>query len=302
MSIPIGRRSATLNADDEPRSLFYRAHGLRLHYWDWGNDAAPLLVLIHGGRDHGRSWDRLARALRPDFHVVAPDLRGHGDSEWTRGGSYSLPEFVYDLTRLPPLAEGGPAALVGHSMGGMVAMMVAGAFPARVSRLVVLDGVTVRPGSPRPPVHERMTRWIDQLAQLEVRQPRRYPSIEAAAAQMRAHNKRLTPELSLHLARHGVRHDADGSCGWKFDPYQRVAAPHRLSADEYAELWARIACPTLLVFAGESFLGAPKAEDVGRIFKTARIETVAGAGHWLQHDQPDAVLGLVRDFLSPDGA
>ena len=69
----------------EPKDCFYTSHGLRLHYADWGNDSAPPLLLIHGGGDHCRSWDRLARELRPHFHVVAPDLRGHGDSGWTKG-------------------------------------------------------------------------------------------------------------------------------------------------------------------------------------------------------------------------
>jgi pimeloyl-ACP methyl ester carboxylesterase len=83
-----------LCAMHNPQSRSYQSQGMRLHYADWGNETAPPLILIHGGRDHGRSWDRIARSLRPHFHVLAPDLRGHGDSDWTRGGSYSLPEYV----------------------------------------------------------------------------------------------------------------------------------------------------------------------------------------------------------------
>jgi pimeloyl-ACP methyl ester carboxylesterase len=281
----------------DPTSCFYSAHGLRLHYWDWGNDGAPLLLLIHGGNDHARSWDHLARALQPHFHVVAPDLRGHGDSDWTRGGSYALPEYVYDLTRLPALADAGSATVIGHSMGGMISMLYAGTYPERVAKLVVLDGVTVRPDTGIAPVHERMTKWIGQLQKFEHREPRSHATIEHAAAQMRVHNKRLGHELSLHLATHGARRNDDGSYSWKFDPYQRVMAPHRLAPNEYAELWARIACPTLLLFAAESFLSAPTAEEVARHFKTARSETVANAGHWLQHDQPDEVLRLIAEFL-----
>jgi len=281
----------------DPTSCSYSSHGLRLHYWDWGNDGAPPLLLIHGGNDHARSWDHLARALQPHFHVVTPDLRGHGDSDWTRGGSYALPENVYDLTRLPPLADAAPATVIGHSMGGMVGMLYAGTFPERVANLVVLDGVTVRPDAGMAPVHERMTKWIGQLERLEGRESRRYATIADAAAQMRAHNKRLGHDLSLHLAAHGTRRAEDGSYSWKFDPYQRVTAPHRLAPADYAELWARIACPTLLLFAGESFLGAPTAANVARYFKTARSETVADAGHWLQHDQPAEVLRLIAEFL-----
>ena len=103
---------------------------------------APPLLLVHGGLDHSRSWDHLAQALRADFHVVAPDLRGHGDSDWATGSSYSLADHVYDLTGLVKSAGFEKVTLVGHSMGGMVSLTYAGAFPEKVSRLVVLDGVT----------------------------------------------------------------------------------------------------------------------------------------------------------------
>jgi pimeloyl-ACP methyl ester carboxylesterase len=87
-------------ATDAPQSCYYHSQGLRLHYTDWGNPTAPPLLLVHGGLDHSRSWDHLARALRRNFHVVAPDLRGHGESEWATGTSYSLADHVYDLRGL----------------------------------------------------------------------------------------------------------------------------------------------------------------------------------------------------------
>lgn len=280
-----------------PDSRFYPSHGLRLHYLDWGNDTAPPLLLVHGGLDHARSWDHLARALRADFHVIAPDLRGHGDSDWARGGSYSLPEYVYDITRIPALQGRGPITVIGHSMGGMVSLIYTGTFPEQVGKLIVLDGITVLPTATKPPVHERTLKWIGQLDALEARAPRRYRDLAEAAAQMQVRNPRLSPELALHLAGHGTRLNADGSYGWKFDPYQRVMAPHRLWADDHVELWRRIACPTLLLFAGDSFLRDAAAAGITDYFPNARAETVEGAGHWLQHDQPDEVLRLIREFL-----
>jgi len=109
----------------EPADCFYESHGLRLHYVDWGNAAAPPLILVHGGLDHCRNWDAIARELQPHFHVVALDLRGHGDSEWARGSSYSLADHVYDLARLVRFAGLQDAAIVGHSMGGRVAAHLA---------------------------------------------------------------------------------------------------------------------------------------------------------------------------------
>ena len=280
-----------------PESRYYTSQGLRLHYADWGNDDAPPLILVHGGRDHCRSWDRLARALRPHYHVIAPDLRGHGDSDWTTGGSYALTEYVYDLSRLLRHAGAEKATLVGHSMGGMVSLIYTGAFPDQVSALAVLDGVTVMPDAKKSPTHERIAKWVAQLDALEEREPRRYPDLEACAAQMQAHNKRLSPDLALHLATHGARRNEDGTYSWKFDPSQRVMAPHRLWSEDHVALWERIACPTLLLYAGESFLGGSRSKALEPFFPRARSETIEGAGHWLQHDRPEEVLGSIRSFL-----
>ena len=148
---------------------FYESQALRLHYADWGNDAAPPLILIHGGRDHCRSWDAVARALQPHFHVMAPDLRGHGDSDWAKGSSYSLSDYVYDLACLVRSASVDQTAIVGHLMGGMIGLMYVGAYPNQVSHLAVLDGVTVLRGPPRRPIHKRITEWVSQLDKIAER-------------------------------------------------------------------------------------------------------------------------------------
>ncbi len=282
----------------QPEDRFYESHGLKLHYVDWGNAGAPPLLLIHGGRDHCRSWDRIARALQPHFHVIAPDLRGHGDSDWTKGGSYALSEYAYDIARLLRETGADRATIVGHSMGGMVGLIYAGSFPEQVSKLVVLDGVTVMPDQKKAPTHERMARYVGQIDKLHGKTPYRFSKIEDAAARMVAHNKRLSPELAMHLATHGVRREDDGAYVWKFDPYQRVAAPHRLWPEDHVALWNRIACPVLLLVAGESMLGSSKAAPtIAKHFRDIEIETIADAGHWLQHDRPDDVLQKVSDFL-----
>ncbi|HKS63460.1 MAG TPA: alpha/beta hydrolase [Xanthobacteraceae bacterium] len=280
-----------------PESRFFQSQGLRLHYWDWGNADAPLMLLVHGGRDHGRSFDRIARSLQPHFHVLAPDLRGHGDSDWTKGGSYALTEYVYDLSRLVRGTGADKVTMIGHSMGGMVCLIYAGTFPEQLSALVVLDGVTVLPNAKSAPAHERIAKYVGQLDKLEDREPRRYRTIDEAAAQMRATNPRLPGELVQHLATFAVRRNDDGSYSWKFDPYQRSMAPHRLSGEDHASLWSRITCPTLLLHAEESFLGNPQAAGVADRFRQVRIETVAGVGHWLHHEKPDEVLHAIRTFL-----
>jgi pimeloyl-ACP methyl ester carboxylesterase len=253
--------------------------------------------LVHGGRDHCRSWDAVARALQPHFHVLAPDLRGHGDSDWAKGGSYSLTEYVYDLSRLVRSVTTERVTIVGHSMGGMVGLIYSGTFPDQVSALVVLDGVTVLPGAKTLPANERIAKWIGQLDKLAEREPRRYRTIEEAAAQMRAHNARLPGELAHHLATYGVRQNEDGTYSWKFDPCQRAMAPHRLSADDHMSLWSRITCPTLLLQAEDSFLASSRIGSLASYFPQAHVERISGAGHWLHHDKPDEVLRAIRTFL-----
>jgi pimeloyl-ACP methyl ester carboxylesterase len=285
----------------EPEARFYESQGLRLHYADWGNATAPPLVLIHGGLDHCRNWDAIARALQPHFHIVAPDLRGHGDSEWAKGSSYTLADNVVDLTRLVAVAELKDAAIIGHSMGGMVAQAYAGTFPERVSRLAVLDGTFLSYASPAP-IDEQMSRWIKQLDRIAQYEPTAFKTIDEAALRLSGRNKRLTPEQALHLARHGVRQHADGLYRWKFDHYQRARAPYRLSPDDYIGLWSRIDCPTLLMWGSESFLADPEAAGLLAHFKHAEMLKIAGAGHWLHHDRLDEVLAALRRFLGVPAA
>ena len=201
----------------EPADRFYESQGLRLHYADWGNETAPPLILIHGGLDHCRNWDAIARELQAHFHIMAPDLRGHGDSEWAKGSSYGLSDNVYDLTRLMRFAELQNAAIVGHSMGGIVALAYAGTYPDRVSRLVVLDGAFLS-GSQPAPIDEQMSLWIDQLDRISEYEPSAFKTIEEAAQRLSARNKRLTSAQALHLARHGVRQDADGQLSLEVRP------------------------------------------------------------------------------------
>jgi pimeloyl-ACP methyl ester carboxylesterase len=280
-----------------PQSRYFQSQGLKLHFNDWGNASAPPLLLIHGGADHSRSWDYLAQALAADFHAIAPDLRGHGDSGWAIGSSYNLVDHVYDLTGLIKSIGADRIAIVGHSMGGMVSLSYAGTFPDRVSRLVVLDGVTAFPARRSKPADIRISEWVGDLDKFAQRKIHRYKSAVDGAERMRGRNPRLTEAQALHLATHGMKRNDDGSYSWKFDPYLRARAPYRLSLEDNIALWSRIACPTLLVAADESFLPDPGKAGVLSHFKHAELATIAGAGHWLQHDRPDEVLGLIQKFL-----
>lgn len=284
-----------------PTSHFFVSQRLRLHYVDWGNPAAPTLVLVHGNRDHARSWDWVARELRHEWHVVALDLRGHGDSAWAYGGPYAIADNVLDLANLIDALGLGPVTLVGHSLGGSVTLMYAGTYPERVRKLVSIEGLGPPPAMiermrARPP-HERVQDWIRQMQDLASRQPRRYPSLEAAAKRMREENTFLSEEQALHLTVHGVNRNEDGSYSWKFDNYTRTFAPYRFDVEDMRTLWQRISCAVLLVRGADSWAGDPIADGRLAVFRDARAITIERAGHWVHHDQLDAFLAVLRDFL-----
>jgi hypothetical protein len=97
-----------------PTTHSFYSQRLRLSYVDYGTAGNPLLVLVHGGRDHARNWDLVAEELRPYYHVIAPDLRGHGDSAWAIGSQYNIADYVLDLAQLLRHVDEGPVTLVGH--------------------------------------------------------------------------------------------------------------------------------------------------------------------------------------------
>lgn len=281
----------------EPESRFYRARRLNLHYVDWGAERASPLLLIHGGLDHCRSWDWTARALRTNHHVMALDLAGHGDSDHAIGSSYNLTDFVFDIAEFVRQRGFERVAIIGHSMGGAISALFAGAFPDLVDRLVLIEGL--RPGTePMAPAHERIRRWVEQTAELTQRSPRPYPSVEAAERRMRETNPHLSPEQARHLTLHGLKRCDDGFWRWKYDNFIRARPPARLSPEEVAALWRRIACPALLIGGAQS--GRPDPAENGWLseFQKATSVMAADAGHWVHHDRLEEFLGLVRPFLA----
>ena len=286
-----------------PTSHFYFSQRLRLHYVDWGNREAPLLVLVHGGRDHCRSWDFLAERMRGDWHVIAPDLRGHGDSQWSSDGTYLLAGYIYDLAQLITQQTDGPVAILAHSLGGMISLRYAGAFPERVSSILAIEGLGMSPrwiaDRMSVGIGGRMRNWILEQRGLAGRQPRRYGSIEDALERMQGENQRLTFEQARHLTIHGTNRNEDGTYSWKFDNYVRTWPPYDMPQADVEELWRAITCPALLVYGTESQASNPLEDGRAAHFKTARVEYVEGAGHWVHHDRLDRVAELAHAILKP---
>ena len=282
-----------------PTSHIYFSQRLRLHYVDWGNEDAPPMLLVHGGRDHCRNWDWVAQELKSDYHIIAPDLRGHGDSQWLVGGSYTTIDYVYDLAQLVRQTGLRDMVVIGHSMGGSVSLAYAGLYPDRVQQLISIEGMGSSARSDdATPGHEHLISWVEDLRQLSGRIPKRYPTLEDAFQRMQQANPHLTEEQARHLTIHGSNQNEDGTYSWKFDNYMRAWSPIGLTARQTYALYRRISCPTLLVHGAESWASDP-AED-GRLdyFQDACSVGVDNAGHWVHHDQLENFLTITNRFLN----
>jgi pimeloyl-ACP methyl ester carboxylesterase len=285
-----------VSAKQTPTSRFYFSKRLRLHYLDWGNAGAPTLLMIHGNRDHCHNWDWLADRFADQYHILAPDLRGHGDSQHSLGSAYPVSEFVYDIAQLVRQTETAPVRIVAHSLGGNVALQYTGIFPEEVVRLVSIEGYG-RPELPSaPPPSERMRGWILRGRELAGRSPRRYPTLQHAFERMQEANPHLSPEQARYLTIHGTNQNEDDTYTWKFDHYVHLHAPSDFSGEDLSAIWKEINCPVLLISGAESW-AAHRGEDLPKDFQDARHEIVPGAGHWVHHDQLDVVTDLIGDFL-----
>jgi len=288
-----------MNSQFEPISKTYISQGLKLHYLDWGNETAPPLILVHGMHDHARSWDWVARALRNDWHVIAMDLRGHGDSEWSPDGAYHNPYHLCDFIELVETLGQQQVNIVAHSLGGNPAVRFAALYPQRVHKLVLVDAM-----GPAAPVIEqwnkqgvvnRLRDWLEKRRETAAKIPRRFATLDEAVARMAKANKHLSAEQARHLAIHGVRQHADGY-SWKFDPASGNFLPEDFAID-LAQYWCEITAPTLICWGPESWTTNPATDGRSNHFRNHKNLAFDKAGHWIHHDQLDAFVAALNEFL-----
>jgi len=283
--------------------------GLDHRVLTWGDPGAPKLFLLHGWMDVAASFQFLVDALAGDWHVIAPDLRGYGESGWQPQG-YWFADYVADLEALlDRFAPGEAANLVGHSLGGNVVMQYAGVRPQRVRALVSLDGFGI-PAESAEKAPKKIARWLDALREPAGFKP--YASLEAVADRLQANNHRLPRERALFLAACWAEVLEDGSARLRADPRHKLPFPTVYRMDEVQAVWHCISAPVLWVVAAESDIpkwlndhpegeaGADNLAGVRRRFAhvpNGRLVTIADAGHMLHHDQPAAVAAAIESFL-----
>lgn len=283
-------------------SLYYEVRGLRYHVRHWPGDAARRVVLLHGWMDVSASFQFLVDALGDDWDVYAPDWRGYGLSDWGKSDCYWFPDYLADLDAL--LQHISPRAavdLVGHSLGGNVACLYAGVRPARIRRLVNLEGFGMAATQPEQ-APARYGRWLDELEQGKGFRP--YADFAALAERMRNSNPRLTRERADFLARHWGRELPDGQVQLRGDPAHKIVYPVLYRYEEARACWREVSAPVLWVDAAESSgrerLGLDAAQYAERraAFRNLRYVTLSNAGHMLHHDQPQQLARLLEEFLS----
>jgi pimeloyl-ACP methyl ester carboxylesterase len=288
--------------------------GLDLHLRCWGDPALatpdrPPLLLLHGWMDVGASYQFLVDALAdlegPSRFVVAPDWRGFGLSAAPAADSYWFPDYLGDLDAIVDrLAPDGAIDLVGHSMGGNVAMLYAGARPQRVRRLVNLEGF----GMPRTRPDQapgRLAQWLDELKTPQRLRP--YPSLQAVAQRLMANDPLLPADKAAWLAPHWARAAADGN-GFELlaDAAHKRVNPVLYQVDEVLETWARITAPLLWVegeqtetgkWWGHRYSRAEFHQRLAAVKSPLRKLVLSPCGHMLHHVQPQALAVALADFL-----
>lgn len=291
----------------ESRSRFLSLRGLRYHLRCWGpppEAAARTLVMLHGWMDVSASFQFVVDELAADTCVLAPDWRGFGLTERSGADCYWFPDYLGDLDALlADISPSAPVHLVGHSMGGNVAMLYAGVRPERVASVVNLEGFGLKSAPPES-APARYARWLGELR--EAPRLRSYASLDAVAARLRANNPRLSQERALWLAGHWAQPDGAGGWALAADPAHRLVNPVGYRWEEVAACWSRISAPVLWVQAADTdaHAWAGEAAEIDRrrsVVPDLEAAVVDEAGHMLHHDQPAQVARLIEGFLARRG-
>jgi pimeloyl-ACP methyl ester carboxylesterase len=284
----------------------HRVRGMELAHHRQGDDRAPALVMIHGFLDHGLSYAAVVEAMKTPVRAILIDLRGHGHSGWVGdGGYYHFYDYFDDVRALVDELALTRFTLVGHSMGGSVAIGVAAMLgAARVERLFLLEGM----GPPFQSLEgssERLQRWSDALrtpemnGDVQARRATRKPmaSIELAAERLRRINPRLAVERSRSLAS-SFTEPVPGGVAWRYDPLHRTPAAKPYIEDEAAAFWRALEMPVWSLYGEKSEWRPDRLAERHRTVKRMTAGVVPDAGHNLHHDRPELIASALDAFLA----
>lgn len=271
---------------------FITINSLNLHYVEWGTPGRPSIMLLHGFQSNAHTWDTFSQAMANTYHVLALDQRGHGDTDWAPDGDYTPDAFIRDIVGFIDALNVVPTILVGHSMGGRHAAMVAADYPDKATKVVIvdtpaemppaiLDMIAQQPASDTPPEPETFASFEDVIRNGIAQYP-------------------LTPEAELrHANYHNLYRGADGKWRWRWDLalLERRRLNRSLQLDLYAYL-QRVQCPTLLIRGQQSPLLTPDiAQKMVQHLPHGRLVEIPDTAHTVNADKAEAFNALTADFL-----
>ncbi|MCC7535996.1 MAG: alpha/beta hydrolase [Deltaproteobacteria bacterium] len=278
------------------------ANGLGHHAIVWSpprdrvSDDAPTLLCVHGFLDLAWSFRGVAeRLVARGLRVIAVDWRGHAESDWVGpGGYYYFADYVADLADLVEELVPGRLHLFGHSMGGSAALLYAGAFPDRVERLMLAEGL----GPPEPAdssLPERMANWVRECREARARRdnPLVMPDVDAALARMKRTNPDLPDALGRELAARGTR-PVEGGVVWRWDPLHRTRGPYPFRKEDFLSFARAVRCPVLVIDGEHGFRTADHAERLAA-FRDVRTRAIPATGHMMHWTAPDAVADAISN-------
>lgn len=263
---------------------FITVNGLRLHYLDWGNASKPPFIMLHGISRVAHQFDHIAPTFRDRYHVMAIDMRGHGDSAWSLEGAYLVEDYVKDLEAFADQLNLRGLTLLGNSTGGRVVQVYAGLHPDRVTRLIAEDVGPERTNE----IASAFTRQVEQEAN-------GWTSEEELIASLERPNNKTPMEILRTYAHYASKRREDGRIVWKRDP-------NLAKGFVQTELWRfvrEIKCPTLYVLGGASRIVPPETQQkLKETIPGVQIIVMPGLGHYPDQEATEEFLKIIQIFLA----
>jgi pimeloyl-ACP methyl ester carboxylesterase len=283
------RASARDMGVQQPKERFLKSSGLRLHYLVWGHDKNPPLLLLHGFLAHAHFWDDFARRFQPRYHVIALDQRGHGESQWSKEGAYTIYDHFRDLAGFIEALKLNHLILVGHSMGGRNALFYAACIPTYVERLILVDA---RAG--KNPQAAQMLRHILLTFSKQAR------SIQEWVDAIQSIYPRLSPTQCRYIIRRGFQRNGGGKFIPGYDPsISQQLERFNYQTDDLGIFLKNIRCPTLIIRGSRSpFLSRVEAEKMTRAIPQAELREIPKSTHLPSHENPGFFYKVISDFLN----
>jgi len=269
----------------QPVDRFVTVSGMRIHYLDWGSPEKPPLIMVHGIGRVAHTFDHIAPHFASKYHVMAIDMRGHGDSGWDPMGAYLVEDYVKDIEGLADQLRLRNIVIWGNSTGGRVAQVFAGLHPDVVAAVISED---VGP--------ERPSQLADNVArQLKQEDATGWATEEELLIQLKSSYPRTSEEILRSYSHYGTKKRADGRVIWKRDP----AIANGFVPTELWRFVRQIKPPIIYILGGRStVVPAATQEELKKALPQAEIAIIPGAGHYPSEESPAEFLAVVDKFLS----